>query len=66
MKQMQEILPSEYFSRVHKSYIINDNKIQEIENNHIILENKRIPIGASYRDGFIKKLNIKRFGSIEI
>ncbi|MCX8534178.1 LytR/AlgR family response regulator transcription factor [Chryseobacterium luquanense] len=45
--------------RVHKSFFINLNKINYVEQHIIILTNKKsIPIGLSYREQFYEKLKI--------
>ena len=60
MKKMEERLPSRSFMRVHRSYIINLQMIQEISKNRISLgDNIEIPIGDSYRDQFIAYINSK-------
>lgn len=49
----------DYICRVHKSYLINLNKINYIEQHTILLSNKkRIPIGLSYRDQIYDKMKI--------
>ena len=50
MKKLQEELPIRSFMRVHKSFIISRNKIKYIEGNYIQVEDKSIPIGATYRN----------------
>ena len=50
MKKLLEELPVKSFMRVHKSFIISRNKIKYIEGNYIQLEDKSIPIGATYRN----------------
>ena len=50
MKNLQEELPARSFIRVHKSFIISRNRIKFIEGNYIQVENKSIPIGATYRN----------------
>lgn len=45
---MTEMLPSQYFMRVHKSYIINMNKITSYERYCFWLGKVKIPIGVSY------------------
>ena len=42
--------------RVHNSYIINLEKIQKLEDNHIYIKDKVIPIGRTYKEEFTKKL----------
>jgi two-component system response regulator LytT len=60
MKDIQEKMPSEFFIRVHRSFIIRLDKISQIEMPNIILEeNKKIiPIGGSYKDDLYKRLNL--------
>lgn len=58
MKGFQSRLPQDRFVRVHRSYIINVEKIEFIENLFVIINKKHIPIGASYKDDFMKKLNL--------
>lgn len=45
-----EKFPKDIFSRVHKSYIINKNKISRLDNYEIMLGTVSIPIGAAYRE----------------
>jgi DNA-binding LytR/AlgR family response regulator len=48
-----------YICRVHKSFFINVNKIDYVEQHLVILVNKKsIPIGLSYREQFYEKLKI--------
>ena len=60
MKDIQKKMPEDKFLRVHRSYIINLNKISEIESPNLILEgNKKIiPIGGSFKDGLLSKINL--------
>lgn len=57
-QNMENLLPSGNFLRVHKSYIVAMNKIESIERNRIKIGDQLIPIGLSYRERFINKLNI--------
>lgn len=48
-----------YICRVHKSFFINLNKINYVEQHMIILTNKKnIPIGLSYREHVYEKIRI--------
>ncbi len=49
IKRAEELLPSEQFIRVHRSFIVRKDKIKVIERSHIIFDNERIPIGDSYK-----------------
>lgn len=50
MKKLQEELPERSFIRVHKSFIISRARIKYIEGNYVQLEERSIPIGATYRN----------------
>jgi DNA-binding LytR/AlgR family response regulator len=58
LKGLQEELPTAQFMRVHKSYIIANNKIVFIEGNYLRIGDKDIPIGASYKEEVFGKLKI--------
>ena len=59
MKKMEERLP-DYFMRIHRSYIINLQKISEVNKNRIILdENTSLPIGDLYKEVFQSFLDSK-------
>lgn len=57
--QIMEILPSDNFVRVHKSYIVALNKIHSIERNKIKINDQLIPIGESYKQYFISVIRKK-------
>ncbi len=46
----ESILPETTFIRVHRSYIINISRIESIEDNKILINNRQIPIGRVYRE----------------
>jgi DNA-binding LytR/AlgR family response regulator len=55
LKSMENQLP-ERFVRVHKSFIINLNKIKSIGAKKIMLSELEIPIGDSYRANLLERL----------
>ncbi len=57
-QNMESMLPQDNFMRVHKSFIIAMNKIESIERNRVRIGAEYIPVGLSYRERFMKKLNI--------
>ncbi|MFV0291199.1 MAG: LytR/AlgR family response regulator transcription factor [Mangrovibacterium sp.] len=58
MKQMEEALPADSFMRIHRSFIVNLKKINEIERNHIIVgKGVRIPIGDMYKEVFQQEVS---------
>ena len=62
MKKLEERLPS-YFMRIHRSYIINLKKIQEVNKNRVILDAQTyLPIGDLYREQFTDYLQQRFLG----
>ena len=62
MKKMEEHLP-DCFMRIHRSYIINLNKIQEVNKNRVILDaNTYLPIGELYKEAFQTYLDTRFLG----
>ena len=58
MKAIESKLPSADFMRVHRSYIVRLDKINTIEENTIVLNEKLIPVSRSNKDGLVRRLNI--------
>ena len=62
MKKMEERLPGN-FMRVHRSYIINLDKIQEVNKNRVIMDaDTYLPIGDLYKEAFQAYLDKKFLG----
>ena len=73
MKKMEERLPNN-FMRIHRSYIVNLTKIQEVNKNRIIMNatphsdhrsenaDTYLPIGDLYKDTFQAYLDAKFLG----
>lgn len=56
LKSLENQLP-EYFVRVHKSFIVNTNRILKVNLKSIILSSEtEIPLGETYKSGFLLKL----------
>ncbi|MGQ1785815.1 MULTISPECIES: LytR/AlgR family response regulator transcription factor [unclassified Saccharicrinis] len=50
MKKIEEKLPPSRFIRVHRSYIVNLEKITMLERSQIIFEDVRIPVSEQYKE----------------
>jgi len=62
MKKMEERLP-DCFMRIHRSYIINLNYIQEVNKNRVIMDSDTyLPIGDMYKEAFQKYIDTKFLG----
>lgn len=58
MKDIISKLSSDDFVRVHRSFIVRIDKIESIEDNYIVINNKQINIGKAYKDDLTQKLNL--------
>ena len=59
IQTMENSLPPNAFIRVHRSFIVNMEKIKMIENNRIIFGKVYIPISETYRKKFNDMLTIR-------
>jgi len=56
LKKLEELLPSDQFVRIHKSYIVPVVRIKNMEGNEVEIGNKKIPVGRSYREIVLKRI----------
>lgn len=57
LKNIESKLPSSQFMRVHRSFIVNLNKIQTIERFRIVFDDTYIPVSDQYKDKFQQYLD---------
>lgn len=60
LKEVNQILPNQFFFRIHNSYIINLSKIKEFlkSDGYVVMENgKNIPVARQRKSDFLEKLN---------
>lgn len=50
------LLPEDGFFQVHKSFIVAEKHIKEIEGNRIMIDDFVIPVGKTYKSGLNKRL----------
>lgn len=64
MKSLEKKLPGNQFKRIHRSYIVNLDKIKAIEGNMVHIKEKgeitKLSIGKNYRDDLLEIINDKR------
>ena len=58
LKKIEEKLPDHMFLKIHRSYIININKIIDIEDNSVLIEKDIVPVSRSNRPELMKRLNL--------
>ena len=57
MKAVEEKFPASRFVRVHRSFIVNVNRIQALEDNAVVVEGKHISVGQTYLRDVLQRLN---------
>lgn len=60
LKKLQQNLPSKRFSRIHKSYIVGLEHIKAINKTQVLINDRYIPIGESYKGIFMNQLEEMR------
>lgn len=58
IKALEERINKEYFMKVHRSYIINITKIDDIRENDLFIKGTEIPISKAHKQDVLRKLNI--------
>lgn len=59
MKTLEQELPAHQFIRIHKSYIINLDQVQQVDGHALSIQEKTLPIGQSYRQVFFNLIKKK-------
>lgn len=58
IKALEEKINKDEFAKVHRSYIVNISKIDDIRENDLFIRGVEIPISKSHRPDILKRLNI--------
>lgn len=58
LKDLADRLPSQYFMRIHRSYIVQLSKIKKIEEGDVFITDKPLPISKSYKEELMQKINV--------
>ena len=53
LSEVLELLPLEYFTRIHRSYIVALKHIETVKKHCVIINDKEIPISSNYREKFV-------------
>lgn len=60
LKYFEESLPSTYFIKIHKSFIVALDKIEKTDTNEVWVLQKSLPLGDTYKSVFFEKINQKK------
>lgn len=58
LSNIENKLPPEFLMRVHRSYMVNLQEIESIEEGYVCIQNKRVPVSRSHWEKFVKRVNI--------
>jgi DNA-binding LytR/AlgR family response regulator len=60
IKYFEELLPKDAFLRIHKSHIVRIAKIEAIEGNLVLIENKKIAFAKQIKEELFHKIGISK------
>lgn len=56
LKNLETTLPANRFLRVHKSFIVNRDRVKSLAGNELEIEGRQIPIGKSFKEEVLSRL----------
>ena len=59
MKALEEMLPAASCIRIHRSYIVNLNRVSVVERNRIVFGKTYLPVSDSYKEKFLEFIHRK-------
>jgi DNA-binding LytR/AlgR family response regulator len=63
LKTFEENLPTDQFIRIHRSFLVNFDKITSIRKNRVTIAGKEIPVGDLYAEPFFQLINKKNWAN---
>ncbi|MCE3226336.1 MAG: response regulator of the LytR/AlgR family [Bacteroidetes bacterium] len=57
LKTFETQIPTKLFSRIHKSYIISNEKVSAVNKMKIFIGEKEFPLGDAYKEQFLKRFS---------
>ncbi|MDN5203039.1 LytTR family transcriptional regulator DNA-binding domain-containing protein [Fulvivirgaceae bacterium BMA10] len=58
MKNIEDKLASKGFFKIHRSYIVNLNKVMDIQDSNLVVGNQVIPVSRRKKDGLLKQIRL--------
>ena len=56
LKNIEEKMSMQLFMRIHRSYLINITHVEEVFENHVMIEKKSVPIGVGMREQLMQRI----------
>lgn len=66
LKRLESILPDDTFMRVHRSYIVNLQKMKVIDRARVVFDNNFIPISEAYKEKFGEYIKSHSIASLSL
>ena len=57
LRDTLNLLPTSLFVQIHRSYVISLQYVEKIQDNHVYIAGMEIPISATYRETFLKRID---------
>ncbi|MBU2914578.1 LytR/AlgR family response regulator transcription factor [Reichenbachiella agariperforans] len=58
LKQLENTLMLHGFIRIHRSYLVNKKSVDRIRDGEVIINNRTLPIGRSFKDNLMSQINV--------
>jgi DNA-binding LytR/AlgR family response regulator len=62
LKSLLEILPSDQFVQIHRSFVVNFSRISVVEGNTVKIDSIELSVGKNYREDFMNRVKSKSIG----
>ena len=56
LKSIEEKMSMQLFMRIHRSYLINITHVDEVAENHVMIDKKSVPLGAGMREQLMQRI----------
>lgn len=56
LKSIEEKMSMQLFMRIHRSYLINITHVEEVAENHVMIDKKSVPLGTGMREQLMQRI----------
>lgn len=56
MREIEDLLPADRFMRIHRSFIVNLDRVEVVERNRVVFGRNYIPVAESRREEFLRRI----------
>lgn len=58
LKEVEELLPEDYFIKTHRSYVVNKEYIEKVSASSIVLSGVKIPVSRSFKEAVRQAMDV--------